>query len=101
LIEPQEAPPETQAPNVATIAILGFMAGLILWLGGACLVLGSGGGDKLPSAIPSGGGGGVVSTPRTASPTPARLADRTNCNDIRGTDYRSDTERQWFLANCG
>lgn len=26
--------------------------------------------------------------------------DRTSCNSIRGTDYRSDAERRWFLANC-
>jgi hypothetical protein len=35
----------------------------------------------------------------TASPTP-RLPDRTDCNAIRGTDYRSEAERQWFLTNC-
>ena len=32
--------------------------------------------------------------------SPTALPDRTNCNDIRGTDYRSATERQFFLANC-
>jgi hypothetical protein len=101
VIEPPPAPPEEQSPNVATIAILGFLAGLVLWLGGACLVLGAGGSSGPgPSLQPSGGGGGGVSTPRAASPTPGKLADRTNCAEIRGTDYRSDTERQWFLANC-
>lgn len=26
--------------------------------------------------------------------------NRENCDDIRGTDYRSAAEREWFLANC-
>ncbi len=97
MIEPPQALPEAQTPNVATIAILGFMAGLILWVGGACLFLGSGGGGDGGS---SGLQPGIVATPRSATATPARLADRTTCAEIRGTDYRSTTERQWFLANC-
>ena len=28
-------------------------------------------------------------------------SDRYNCSEIRGTAYRSEAERQWFLANCG
>jgi len=32
-----------------------------------------------------------------ATPTPTF---RTNCNDIRGTPYKNDDERTWFLANC-
>src|SRR3972149_3684728 len=31
---------------------------------------------------------------------PVTLPDRTNCAEIRGTAYRSETERQWFIANC-
>jgi hypothetical protein len=34
----------------------------------------------------------------TATPTP--LVNRANCTEIRGTDYRSETERIWFQANC-
>jgi hypothetical protein len=26
--------------------------------------------------------------------------DRFDCNEIRGTEYESDSERAWFLANC-
>lgn len=26
--------------------------------------------------------------------------DRSDCDDMRGTPYRSPTERTWFLANC-
>jgi hypothetical protein len=95
---PAAQPDDPQPPNIATIAILGFMAGLILWLGGACLVLGSGS-EGLPD--PSNQQQQrSVSTPRAATAVPTRLADRTTCADIRGTDYRSETERQWFLANC-
>jgi hypothetical protein len=41
----------------------------------------------------------VTPTPRpqaTATPLP----DRTSCEEIRGTQYRSVTEREFFLANC-
>jgi hypothetical protein len=40
-------------------------------------------------------------------PPPGQLApalqagDRTNCDEIRGTVYRSDAERVWFVRNCG
>jgi hypothetical protein len=102
VIDPPEALPEAQTPNIATIAILGLMAGLVLWLGGACLLLG-GGGQGLPDPGTLQQQQRSISTPKAAqaSPTsPTRLPDRTSCADIRGTDYRSDSERQWFLANC-
>lgn len=31
---------------------------------------------------------------------PLTLPDRTSCVEIRGTDYRSEAERQWFIRNC-
>jgi hypothetical protein len=37
--------------------------------------------------------------PQSAAP-PSSLPDRNNCTAIRGTDYRSDSERVWFLKNC-
>lgn len=45
---------------------------------------------------------------RCASPTPAAAEtpapdpalNRADCDAIRGTDYRSVEERQWFLENC-
>jgi hypothetical protein len=36
--------------------------------------------------------------PTTVPPTP--LPDRTSCDAIRGTDYRSEAERTWFQQNC-
>jgi hypothetical protein len=32
--------------------------------------------------------------------TPQGLNDRTSCAAIRGTDYRSESERVWFQTNC-
>jgi hypothetical protein len=26
--------------------------------------------------------------------------DRSNCDEIRGTQYRSNAEREWYLGNC-
>ncbi len=34
-----------------------------------------------------------------AQPTPA-AGDRADCSQIRGTPYRSSTERAWYQANC-
>ncbi len=36
----------------------------------------------------------------TPMPTPTPLPDRKACEEIRGTEYRSPTEREWFLKNC-
>jgi hypothetical protein len=38
--------------------------------------------------------------PPDAAPTPAPAENRQDCNAIRGTDYLSPEERDWFLANC-
>lgn len=35
-----------------------------------------------------------------AEPTATPVLNRENCDEIRGTDYRSPGERTWFLANC-
>ena len=32
--------------------------------------------------------------------TPTPRPDRKDCDAIKGTDYRSETERAWYLANC-
>ena len=39
-------------------------------------------------------------SPPTEPPAPTKLPDRNDCDAVRGTDYRSPTEREWFLANC-
>ena len=43
----------------------------------------------------------VSSTPQPGvTPTPDASLNREDCEAIRGTQYRSQEERQWFLANC-
>jgi len=79
------------------VAVIAFIAGVTLWGGVACLML-AGGGDDGKGVRPS------VSTPR-ATPTAAAgtstpLPDRRTCSEIRGTEYRSAAERQWYLDNC-
>ena len=42
-------------------------------------------------------------TPAPSSDAPTPIADdgnRTDCGAIKGTAYRSDEERSWYLANC-
>jgi lipoprotein-anchoring transpeptidase ErfK/SrfK len=43
-----------------------------------------------------------VETLATATPaaTPTPRPDRTTCADIKGTEYHSETEQQFYLANC-
>ena len=40
--------------------------------------------------------------PQAAPEQPASPSEpnRANCNQIRGTDYLSATEREWYRANC-
>jgi lipoprotein-anchoring transpeptidase ErfK/SrfK len=46
----------------------------------------------------------VTSAAEVETPTPAAtstpLPDRTSCNEIRGTEYRSSSEREFYLAKC-
>jgi len=56
--------------------------------------------DAVADAVPT-----VVvqptSTPEpTPTATPAPPDNREDCAEIRGTDYLSREERQWFLSNC-
>ena len=100
---PEEQPEETAAVqrqfrwDLKQVAVAGFLAGVFLH---ACVIM---------SVLDAGNGGGIsddveVRPVGTAGPsplaTPTVLADRTNCAEIRGTDYRSQSERQWFIANC-
>jgi hypothetical protein len=63
--------------------------------------------NKTASADTAPGVTVVVETPASqgqpaapdATATPV-VANRANCDQIRGTNYNSPDERQWFLANC-
>jgi len=50
-----------------------------------------------PAAVPV---STAPETPDTPAASSATAANRANCDEIRGTDYRSDGERAWYLANC-
>jgi predicted secreted Zn-dependent protease len=39
-------------------------------------------------------------TPTTVPAATVSLPDRADCAAIRASDYRSEAERRWFLANC-
>jgi predicted secreted Zn-dependent protease len=87
----------------AVLAALGaiVIAGVVA----AALVLGSDG-EATEQATPAAQPVVEISVaPRpTASPTPrpgpTPLADRSDCAAIKGTAYRSDAEREYYLANC-
>jgi len=51
-----------------------------------------------PTGLPATATAQPLAVATSAPPTP--LPDRTNCEEIRGTEYRSPTERQWYLDNC-
>ena len=44
--------------------------------------------------------GDVIELPGATSGEATSLPDRMDCAEIRGTLYRSNNERNWFLVNC-
>lgn len=99
------------------IAAIGFVIGILFHACVAIAVLDGGSGGGSSSAGQTEGDGVVIeqqstgtpaatttvsATPRPpASPTTTPFpGDRSSCDAIRGTEYRSDTERQWFIRNC-
>jgi len=51
-----------------------------------------------PTELPATATAQPLAVATSAPPTP--LPDRTNCAEIKGTEYRSAAEREWYLANC-
>ena len=80
------------------IAGVAFLVGIVLHCMGV-LVLddGSASSSKPVNVVP---GSTWTPIPVRQNPTATPLRDRASCNDIRGTTYRSDSERQWYLQNC-
>jgi predicted secreted Zn-dependent protease len=84
----------------------------LLALGGATVAVFELGGDSRPPAaqVPPGPAATSLSSPPAAPteipalPTPEGaqqpLPDRATCDEIRGTDYRSDSERDFFRTTC-
>jgi hypothetical protein len=91
-------PPNAGRPytglSVKTVAVLAFIFGVALHGCVALTILGSNGdSDDDP--------GTEVTSPGPNTPgSPTQLPDRTSCDEIRGTEYRSDAEREFFQANC-
>lgn len=101
VLEPDGPSPALRGFSLRQIALVAFVVGVLLH---ACVLTAvfSGGDDG------GNGGGGEGNTPSISSPatrpetspTPTPLPDRTSCSQIQGTNYRSETERTWFLQNC-
>ncbi len=82
--------------DLKSVALAAFAIGVLLHVCVALAIL-DGGGSKSTSTAPSQRAPGVS---QNVAATPTRPADRTDCSAIRGTDYRSETERRWFLDHC-
>jgi hypothetical protein len=95
----QRNAPSGSGDNVALIALVAFVFGVLLNGYIALSVLDDGTSSaaspsqEAPIIVPA-----AATTVPTATPTP--LPDRTDCDEIRGTDYHSPTEREFFLENC-
>ncbi|HEX5367937.1 MAG TPA: hypothetical protein VFY10_00835 [Dehalococcoidia bacterium] len=90
--------------SLMVIGIVAFIFGVALHVYVVKAVLNSGGGDNgSPAAEQI-----IVSTSTvqpsvaaaTVTPTTSPQGDRSSCEAIRGTAYRSEKEHQFFLANC-
>jgi hypothetical protein len=60
-------------------------------------------GTPVASTTPAASATPVSAGPASATTTPEALAalpDRADCGAISGSDYRSDAERAWYIANC-
>jgi hypothetical protein len=83
--------------SLKAIAIVAFVFGVFLH---GCVALslleddGTSAADLAPEIV-------VTATPPPAATATATvLPDRTTCDEIRGTEYRSDAERDFFRKNC-
>ncbi len=91
------------------IAALGFVVGIVFHACVIFAILDDGSGTSGANSGNTSGGTTVESTNEatidatgvpTRVPTISPTGDRNDCNAIRGTDYRSAAERQWFIQNC-
>ncbi len=83
--------------SLKTIGLIAFVFGVFLHGCVAWSVLDDEGlptEDDLPTIA-------ATSTPAPQTTvTPTALPDRTTCDEIRGTEYRSEAERDFFRRNC-
>ena len=87
--------------GMTRLALAAFIVGIFLHVAVIYAVLGvSHGGKQDNFTRPQPAAGATQPAVAVGTPTPSNSADRTSCDAIRGTDYRSATERQWFITNC-
>jgi hypothetical protein len=86
--------------GMTKVALVAFVFGIFLHVAVIYAVLGESKGRSNDVARPLPAAGGSQPAVAVVTPTPIRSSDRTSCDSIRGTDYRSETERLWFKANC-
>ena len=97
---------ERVSPLILSAAVIGVLVGLFVWGSLVMSVMSSTEGLLDDLSTDSGGSPGIIEagapTPGAdaVSSTPDASRNRGDCEAIRGTDYRSAEERQWFLANC-
>ena len=86
--------------DLRIIAVVGFAVGIYLHACTYFAVVDSGSetANGEPTAPPAATATALAEQMPTA--TPSVLPDRTDCEEIRGTEYRSASERQFFLQNC-
>ncbi len=94
--------------NIPRLALIGVVP-VAVFLIAAAISFGSSGEDDKPQAIAptvvptralAAANTAVPTVAATPQPTATVPADRTDCAAIRGSDYRSSTERDWFNKNC-
>ena len=83
------------------IVILTLAAGLgLAWASELDTTLFESAPTTTPTATPTASPTATATSPPTPTPTPTPKPDRSSCDQIRGTDYRSVSEREWFLDQC-
>jgi hypothetical protein len=83
--------------SLKAIAIVAFVFGVFLH---GCVALSLLEDDGTSAAVLARELGGPATPPPAATATATVLPDRTTCDEIRGTEYRSDAERDFFRKNC-
>ncbi len=81
--------------DIRFLAIVGFIVGVLFHVWVVFSVLDDSSETDSPAVVPI--ATEAISTP---VPEPTVLPDRTDCDEIRGTQYRSASERQYFLETC-
>jgi hypothetical protein len=81
------------------VLLLSIPAVALLVAAGVALAAGGAGDDDKSAQGPAISSSNLDLAP-TATPSPPPEQNRQDCNQIRGTDYLSTAERDWFLTNC-